>query len=156
MELSEFDLSYKPREAIKAQALTDFMVDRVKLGEEIWEEQPVKQEKSKGVWLVIIDGSRSKHGSGAGIVIRSLEGADVSYAVKFKFQLTNNRAEYEAFITGLGFAHALRTKRIEIRANSQLVCNQLSDQFQAREEKMGLYLKKAKQMVELFQEIEIK
>ena len=28
VELSEFDLTYKPREAIKAQALADFMVDR--------------------------------------------------------------------------------------------------------------------------------
>lgn len=41
------------------------------------------------------------------MVIRSPEGAEVSYAVKFEFQLTNNQAEYEAFITGLRLAHAL-------------------------------------------------
>ena len=35
VELSEFDLSYKLREAIKAQALADFMVDRAEPGEEI-------------------------------------------------------------------------------------------------------------------------
>ena len=35
VELSEFDLSYKPRGEIKAQTLTDFMVDRVEPGEEI-------------------------------------------------------------------------------------------------------------------------
>ena len=104
----------------------------------------------------MVDGSRSEQGFRAGVVIQSPEGVEVSYAVKFEFQLTNNQAEYEAFITGLGLAHALRAERVEIRADSQLVCNQLRDQFQAREEKMEIYLKKAKQMVGLFQEVEVK
>ncbi|KAH9703019.1 BED-type domain-containing protein [Citrus sinensis] len=77
-------------------------------------------------------------------------------SVKFEFQLTNNQAEYEAFIIGLGLAHALRAERVEIRADSQLVCNQLNDQFQARGEKIGLYLKKAKQMVGFFEKVEVK
>ena len=42
VELSEFDLSYRPRGAIKAQALSDFMVDRAEAGEEIREEQPIE------------------------------------------------------------------------------------------------------------------
>ena len=132
------------------------MVDRIEPGEEVQKEQPTKHEKSKGMWLVMVDGSRSEQGSGAGVVIRNPKGAKVSYTVKFEFQLTNNQAEYEAFITGLGLAHALQAERVEIRADSQLVCNQLSDQFQVREEKMGLYLNKAKQMVELFQGVKIK
>ena len=103
----------------------------------------------------MVDGSRGEHGSGAGVIIRSPESVEVSYAVKFDFQLTNNQAEYEAFITGLGLAHALQAERVEIRADSQLVCNQLSNQFQVREEKLGLYLKKAKQLVELFNEVEV-
>ena len=105
---------------------------------------------------MMVDGSRSEQGSGAGVVIRSPEGVEVSYAIKFEFLLTNNQAEYEAFITGVGLAHALRAERVEIRADSQLVCNQLCDQFQVREEKLGLYLKKAKQMVRLFKEVEVK
>ena len=56
-------------------------------------------------------------------MIRSAEGVEVFYAVKFEFQLTNNQAEYEAFITGLKLAHAIRAERVEIRAYSQLVCN---------------------------------
>ena len=61
----------------------------------------MEQENRKGVWLVMVDGSRSEHGSGAGFVIRSPKGTEVSYAVKFEFQFTNNQAEYETFITGL-------------------------------------------------------
>ena len=156
VELSEFDLTYRPRGAIKAQALADFMVDRTELGEGVQGEPPIEPEKSEGVWLVMVDGSRNEQRSGARVVIRSPEGAEVSYAMKFEFQLTNNQAEYEAFITGLRLAHALRTEMVEIRADSQLVCNQLNKQFQAREEKIELYLKKAKQMIGLFQEVEIK
>ena len=114
VELSEFDLSYRPRGAIKAQALADFMVDCTEPWEGIQEEQLVEPEKPEGVWLVMVDGSRSEQGSGAGVVIQSLEGAEMSYAVKFEIQLTNNHGEYEAFITGLGLAHALRAERVEI------------------------------------------
>lgn len=56
-------------------------------------------------------------------MIRSPNGVKVSYVVKFEFQVTNNRAEYEAFIIGLKLVHALRVEKVEIRANSQLVCN---------------------------------
>ncbi|KAH9653209.1 hypothetical protein KPL70_027331 [Citrus sinensis] len=65
VELSEFDLSYRPRGVIKTQALADFMVDCVELGEEVHEEQPVEQENPKEVWLAMVDGSHSEQGSGA-------------------------------------------------------------------------------------------
>ena len=56
MELNEFDLSYRPRGAIKAQALAEFIVDQAELGEEIREEQPIEEGKPEGVWLVMVDG----------------------------------------------------------------------------------------------------
>ena len=65
----------------------------------------------------MVDGSCSEQGSGAGVVIQSPEGTEITYTVKFEFQLTNNQAEYEAFITGLGLAHALRAERVEIQAD---------------------------------------
>lgn len=89
------------------------------------------------------------------MVIRSLEGVEISYVVKFKFLATNNQAEYEAFITGLELTHALRLEKIKIRTDSQLVSNQLNENFQARGKKIELYLRKAKQMVRMFQEVEI-
>ena len=62
----------------------------------------------------MVDGSCGEQGSGARVVIRSPEGTEITYAAKFKFQLTNNQTEYEVFITGLGLAHALRVERVEI------------------------------------------
>lgn len=87
--------------------------------------------------------------------MHSPDGEEISYAIKFKFQVTNNQVEYEAFITQLKPAHALRAKRIEIQIDSHLVCNQLSEHFQARREKIVLYLKKAKKMIRLFQQVKV-
>ena len=90
VELSEFELTYRPQGAIKAQALGDFVVDYTELGEGVHEEQPVEPEKPKGVWLVMVDGSCSEQASGAGVVIQSPDGAEVFDVVKFEFQLTSN------------------------------------------------------------------
>ena len=107
MELSEFDITYRPRGAVKAQALGNFVVNCTEPNEGVHKEQSAEQERPNGVWLIMVDGSHSEKGSGTGVVIRSLEGAEVSYTVKFEFQLTNNQAEYGAFITVLRLAHAL-------------------------------------------------
>lgn len=98
----------------------------------------------------MINGSCSEQGSRAGVVIRSLDGIEVSYVVKFEIQVTNNQAKYEGFIIGLKLAHALRAENVEIRVDSQLICNQLNEHCQARGEKIELYLGKEKQMVKLF------
>ena len=53
------------------------------------------------LWTVFIDGSSTKAGSGAGIVIKTLEGSIIEQAVRFNFGATNNEAEYKALILGL-------------------------------------------------------
>ena len=45
------------------------MVDRIELRKKVQEEQPGEHEKPKGVWLVMVDGSRSEQRSGARVVI---------------------------------------------------------------------------------------
>ena len=70
------------------------MADCTGLDEGVNEEQPTGKERSEGVWLIMVDASRNEQGSGAKVVIRSPEGAEVSYAVKFEFQLMNNQAQY--------------------------------------------------------------
>ena len=60
VQLSEFDLTYRPRGAVQAQALANFVLDCTEPSEEVHEEQPVEQEKPEGVWLIMVDGSRSE------------------------------------------------------------------------------------------------
>ena len=50
---------------------------------------------------------------GAGLVLQSPEGFTVEYALNLDFSTTNNEAEYEALIAGLGLAKALRAQKCE-------------------------------------------
>ena len=47
------------------------------------------------------DGSVMAPGSGAGVVLISLDGNRLHYAIRLHFLASNNAAEYEALINGL-------------------------------------------------------
>ncbi len=50
------------------------------------------------------------------------------------FSVTNNTAEYEAFLAGLRIAKDLGARKIRIFTDSQLVASQVTDDYQVREE----------------------
>lgn len=66
------------------------MAECTKSREKTHEEQSARDTEPIGFWLIKVDGSCSKHGPGAGIVIRSPDGVKLSYVVKFEFLETNN------------------------------------------------------------------
>ena len=45
----------------------------------------------------------------------------IEYAIKMDFPTTNNEAEYEALIAGLGLANAVRAKNLKICGDSRLI-----------------------------------
>ncbi|GJU63738.1 reverse transcriptase domain-containing protein [Tanacetum coccineum] len=55
-------------------------------------------------WTLFTDGSSCVDGSGAGLILTSLEGTEFTYALRFQFTASNNEAEYEALIAGLWIA----------------------------------------------------
>lgn len=85
----------------------------------------------------------------------SLEGVEVSYAMRFEFKTTNNQTEYESFIVGLKLALALRAEKVKVQTDSQLVANYLSESFQTNDEKMKQYLKYFKQIITKFKIVEV-
>ena len=101
MELNEFDVRYKPREATKAKVLADFIAKFTHAGDQRNEDQGAK------LWIVHMDGSSTPHVGGIGIVLRSPERDHLEYAVHLQFQTTNNEAEYEAILQGLELAKSL-------------------------------------------------
>lgn len=48
-----------------------------------------------------VDGSSGEQGTGAGVILESLDREKVFYAVRLKFKATNNQAKYKALIAGL-------------------------------------------------------
>ena len=55
-------------------------------------------------WIMYFDGSVMALGSGAGVVLISLDGSRLRYAIRLHFSASNNTTEYEALINGLRIA----------------------------------------------------
>ena len=110
IELSEFDIRYKPKMEIKGQVLVDFIM-------EFTSAEPAKNAQTvtdPSIWKLSVDGVANTQGSGAGLILTSSEGIDIKYALRFGFHTSNNEAEYEAVIAGLNLAHSLEIDRLEI------------------------------------------
>nr|XP_017246425.1 PREDICTED: uncharacterized protein LOC108218012 [Daucus carota subsp. sativus] len=158
IELGEFDIRYKPRTAIKAQALADFLVECTISNEEVGgqgdkiEDKVEESKEPKEYWLLFFDGASKTKGSGAGLVLQSPDGFIVEYAIKLDFPTTNNEAEYEALIAGLGLARTLRVKNLKVCGDSKLVVFQVNGEFEAREDTMLRYLRIVKTQMALFEE----
>lgn len=122
IELGEFDIKYKPRTAIKAQALADFVVECTIDNQEVGGQEVITQEAQepakeedltlKEYWILFFDGASKTNSSGAGLVLQSPDGFMIKYALKLDFPTKNNEAEYEALIAGLGLARAVRAKNL--------------------------------------------
>ena len=68
---------------------------------------------------------------------------------------TNNEAEYEALIVGIGLAKALRVKNIKIRGDLRLIVSQVNGEYEAKEETMKEYLRIVKALMTQFEECHI-
>ena len=103
-----------------------------------------------------MDGAVNAQGSDAGLILTSPDGIDVEYALRFGFQASNNEAEYQAIIVGLNLAHSMEADQLEVSSDSQLVVKQIEDSYEARGEKMILYLKKVREFLTKFIRVQVK
>ena len=152
IELSEFDIRYKPKNAIKGQILADFVMEFAPVGLA----EPTQSEDDLPIWKLSVDGASNAQGSGAGLILTSPEGIDVEYALRFRFHASNNEAEYEAVIAGLNLAHSLEVDQLEVHSDSQLVVRQIEDTYEAKSEKMVLYLQKVRDLFKKFILVQVK
>ena len=86
----------------------------------------------------------------------SPDGIDIEYALRFGFQNSNNEAKYEVVIIGLNLAHSMEVDQLEVCSDSQLVVKQIEDSYEARGEKMILYLKKVRELLKKFVRVQIR
>ncbi|XP_050238236.1 uncharacterized protein LOC126687723 [Mercurialis annua] len=139
-QLGEHDIRYEPRKTLKAEALADFVVEMT--------EKPDTEEPREAVtWNLYVDGASNDLGAGEGVFLEGPMGITIEYSVHLKFKATNNVAEYEALITRLSIAKAMKTEVLRIHSDSQLVTGQIGGQFQAKEAKMARYVEKAKEIL---------
>ncbi|KAK0588271.1 hypothetical protein LWI29_037037 [Acer saccharum] len=141
-------------QAHKIGAVADFVAEFTEPSIEVTR-MMVEQNKKVFKWQLRVDGSSNTHGSGAGVVVSTLEGDSVECALRFDFKATNNQAEYEALIAGLKVCTVLGADEVEIFSDSQVVVNQVLDEYQARDESMITYLELAKELLGRFKEYRI-
>ena len=152
IELSEFDIRYKPKTVRKGHILADFVM-------EFTSTEPAENaqtETNLSIWKLSVDGASNAQGSGAGLILTSPEGIDIEYALRFGFHTSNNEAEYEAVIAGFNLAHSLEVDRLEVCSDSQLVVRQIEDTYKAKSERMILYLQKVRELLKKFVLVQVK
>nr|GEV04487.1 reverse transcriptase domain-containing protein [Tanacetum cinerariifolium] len=105
-----------------SMALRDFIVERPK------EDSPNTlmevEEELPEPWILFTDGSSCTDGSGARLILTNPERIEFTYALRFRFDATNNEAEYEALIARLRIAKQICVKNLQKNVDSRLVANQ--------------------------------
>ena len=152
IELSEFDIRYKPRTVIKGHILADFIMEftpaKPAEATQLTPDLPIQR--------LSVDGAANAQESGAGMILTSPKGIDVEYALRFDFNASNNEAEYKVIIVGLNLAHSMEADQLEVSSDSQLVVKQIEDSYEAKGEKTILYLKKVRELLKNFIRVQVK
>ncbi|KAM2633640.1 hypothetical protein EV1_024239 [Malus domestica] len=156
--LGEFDIFYQPKPVEKGQAVADFIadftyhVDIVSTPKEVvsLHSKAQKIELTALAWSLYVDGSSDQQGCGAGLVFMTHDKVAMEYALRFKFKASNNEAEYETLLAGLCLAEHLGVKRIDIFSDSQLVVNQVTNNFDAKDSSMAAYLAQTQLLLQHF------
>ena len=74
--------------------------------------------ESNKTWVIHVDGSSTLHAGGIRVVLKSPEADKLKHKVHLYYQTTNNEAEYEALLKGLGLAKSLGAESILVQGDS--------------------------------------
>ena len=142
IELSEFDLDFRPATAIKGQAVADFMVE-------------LTPSNLAQPWTVEVDGSSCSTSSGIGVKIHSPDEKNYEHSIRLHFPASNNVAEYEAAIHGLKLLRTLGAEKVTLRTDSQLVARQNTGEFACKEPQITKYVETMVELTKQFAEFKI-
>ncbi|XP_013608132.1 PREDICTED: uncharacterized protein LOC106314869 [Brassica oleracea var. oleracea] len=146
IELSEYDIEYKPRTSSKAQVLADFIIELV----------PKEDSSSSNTkWRLHVDGASSKQGSRIGIQLESPSGEMIEQSFCLGFSASNNEAEYKSLIAGLRLARSVGAREISAFSDSQLVTSQFHGEYEAKNERMEAYISVLQEITQQFDKFEL-
>ena len=132
IKLSEFDVQYLPRTAIKGQVVVDFIAEFTNMEGQGAREHPQ--------WIIHTDESSNRQVGGASIVLHSLEGDEIKCMVRLDFLATNNEVEYETLVAGLDLAIATGAISVVVYCDSQVVTSQVNGDYECKGKRMKKYL----------------
>ena len=89
IELSEFDIRYKPRIAIKGQVLAYFIMEFTPSNTSAQPTDTTQLAPDLTIWRLPVHEAANSQGSSAGLILTSPDGIDVEYALRFGFRASN-------------------------------------------------------------------
>ncbi|GKA26010.1 reverse transcriptase domain-containing protein [Tanacetum coccineum] len=119
--LGEHNITYRPRTSVKGQILADFLVEKL---DESPSDTPMVEVPS--------------------------EGTKFTYALRFQFTASNNKAEYTVLIAGLRITTQMGVRNVHVSIDFKLVANQVLGTYVAKEENTVKYLEKTKSLISGF------
>nr|XP_025647635.1 uncharacterized protein LOC112742611 [Arachis hypogaea] len=143
IKLSQFDIKFKPRYAIKAQAMADFIA------------KMTPGDSTPESWKLHVDSSSNTTSGGTGVILESQNGVVIEQSVRYEFPVSNNQAEYEALLASLSLAREVGAKVLEVNTDSQVVSSQINGDYQTRDPLLQQYLAKVNKLKEGFEYITI-
>nr|CAH66330.1 H0813E03.7 [Oryza sativa] len=131
VELSQFDVHFAPRTAIKSQVLADFVAD--------WTMPDNKSDNQldNETWTMAFD-DQFKH------------------VIHLNFRVTNNTAEYEGLLARIRAAATLGVKRLIVKGASELVANQVHKDYKCSNPELSKYLVEVRKLEKRFDGIEVR
>ncbi|GJS86690.1 reverse transcriptase domain-containing protein [Tanacetum coccineum] len=106
------------------------------------------------IWKLYTNEGSNEHGSGAGLILIDLEGAEYSYALRLNFANSND-AEYEALLAGLRIAAKMKVEKMHAFVDLKLVASQVEGSYEAKSEKTKKYKERALEMIHSFNNFQI-
>jgi ribonuclease HI len=100
------------------------------------------------------NGSLRLQGAGAGIIFISPGGDQLKYVLQLLFPTSNNVAEYEALVHGLGITISLGIKRLMVYNNSLVVINQVNKDWDCSTDSMNRYCTTVRKLEDKFEGLE--
>ena len=139
IELSEYGIDYQPRLSLKEQVMADFIA-------ELPEARASNKESTLDDWWSLhVDGASRSSGSGVGLLFKVPTGERLEQSIRLDFPASNNEAEYEAILSGLGLATTLNATKVKIHSDSQLVVGKIQKEYEVKDEHMTKYLLKVQE-----------
>nr|GEV87300.1 reverse transcriptase domain-containing protein [Tanacetum cinerariifolium] len=116
IKLGEYAMHYRPRVLVKRHMLADFIVERQE--EDSLDTLMEVVEELPEPWILFTDGSSCTDRFRAGLILTNLEGIEFTYALRFRFDATNNEAKYKALIAGLRIVEQMGVKNLQANVES--------------------------------------
>ena len=145
MLLSEFDIVYITRKAIKgsviANCLAELPIEDYESMKFDFPDEDIMAlvNTSSNTWTMMFDGATNEIGHGVGAILMSPDGKWYPLTAKLYFDCTNNMAEYEACSMGVRMAYEMKVKKLRVLGDSLLVVHQLNGEWETRDAKLIPY-----------------